>query len=377
MAYTINFTDQANNGSITIEDGIINSETDLNLPGRNATGYGSAISENFLHLLENFNSGTEPSRPVEGQLWYDSNENVLKVYNGTNWVASGGLKRATAAPDTGTAILGDLWVDTDNQQLYLFSGSNWVLVGPSFSEGLSTGPQPVELVGQDDVTYTTLQIQVNSQIIAIISKDTFTPKATIAGFQERTIQPGINLSNTTKFYGTAEKAETLTVAGLGDVGGSISVNPSTLAIRTSVDETINGQNITAGSIKANFFVGVGTQAQYADLAEKYTTDKEYPVGTAMCVGGEAEATACKSSCMAIGVISAEPAYLMNSEADGQAIGLKGRVPVRVKGAVSKGQPVYAWEDGVCGTVATTALVGIALESSDSEEEKLIECVLKV
>jgi hypothetical protein len=97
----------------------------------------------------------------------------------------------------------------------------------------------------------------------------------------------------------------------------------------------------------------------------------------MCVGGEAEATACKSSCMAIGVISAEPAYLMNSEADGQAIGLKGRVPVRVKGAVSKGQPVYAWEDGVCGTVATTALVGIALESSDSEEEKLIECVLKV
>ncbi len=180
-----------------------------------------------------------------------------------------------------------------------------------------------------------------------------------------------------KYFGTAEKAETLTVAGLGDVGGSISVNPSTLAIRTSVDETINGQNITAGSIKANFFVGVGTQAQYADLAEKYTTDQEYPVGTAMCVGGEAEATACKSSCMAIGVISAEPAYLMNSEADGQAIGLKGRVPVRVKGAVSKGQPVYAWEDGVCGTVATTALVGIALESSDSEEEKLIECVLKV
>jgi hypothetical protein len=68
---------------------------------------------------------------------------------------------------------------------------------------------------------------------------------------------------------------------------------------------------------------------------------------------------------------------MNSDCEGQAIGLKGRVPVRVKGAVSKGQAVYAWQDGVCSTVATTALVGIALDSNDSEEEKLIECVLKV
>ena len=51
--------------------------------------------------------------------------------------------------------------------------------------------------------------------------------------------------------------------------------------------------------------------------------------------------------MCIGVISAEPAYLMNSEAEGQAIGLKGRVPVRCKGVVKKGEAVYAWEDGVC------------------------------
>ena len=258
MAYTINFTDQANNGSITIEDGIINSETDLNLPGRNSTGYGSAISENFLHLLENFNSGTEPSRPVEGQLWYDSNENVLKVYNGTNWVASGGLKRATAAPDTGTAILGDLWVDTDNQQLYLFSGSNWVLVGPSFSEGLSTGPQPVELVGQDDVTYTTLQIQVNSQIIAIISKDTFTPKATIAGFQERTIQPGINLSNTTKFYGTAEKAENL-IVGNNSVAAANFLRGDVESTTTFPIRVQNNEGISYG-INNELSVGVEGQA---------------------------------------------------------------------------------------------------------------------
>jgi hypothetical protein len=67
---------------------------------------------------------------------------------------------------------------------------------------------------------------------------------------------------------------------------------------------------------------------------------------------------------------------MNSEAEGQAIALKGRVPVRITGAVRKGQPVYAWENGVCSTIATTALIGVALESNSNEGEKLVECVLK-
>ena len=90
-----------------------------------------------------------------------------------------------------------------------------------------------------------------------------------------------------------------------------------------------------------------------------------------------EAGAAKAESVAIGVISAEPAYLMNKDCEGQAIGLKGRVPVRVKGPVKKGQGVFAWEDGVCSTVATSAMVGVALESSDEEAETLIECVLKV
>jgi hypothetical protein len=99
----------------------------------------------------------------------------------------------------------------------------------------------------------------------------------------------------------------------------------------------------------------------------------------MAIGGaeiEAEATACKSSDIAVGVISENPAYLMNSDLDGQAIALKGRVPVRVKEPVSKGQAVYAWQDGVCTTTATRALIGIALETNTSTEEKLVECILK-
>ena len=139
MAYTINYTDIANKGTITVEDGTINRETTLGFPGRNTTSYGAVVAENFLHLLEHFAATTPPSRPVEGQMWYDSTLGVesLKVYNGTNWVPASGINKSITTP--AIAQTGDLWVDTNNQQLYLFTGGGWILVVPSFSEGLETG----------------------------------------------------------------------------------------------------------------------------------------------------------------------------------------------------------------------------------------------
>jgi hypothetical protein len=73
MAYTIQYTDSANKDDLVVEDGTINTETSLSLPGKNSTGYGQIIAEDLLHLLENFASATEPSTPVEGQLWYNNN----------------------------------------------------------------------------------------------------------------------------------------------------------------------------------------------------------------------------------------------------------------------------------------------------------------
>lgn len=176
-----------------------------------------------------------------------------------------------------------------------------------------------------------------------------------------------NTVHATTFNGTATKADSLVVSGI-DYTGSVASDPSTVAIRDG-----------NGNLVANVFTGTATRARYADLAEKYTTgEEELPAGTAVAVGAEdcCEVVPAKSSDMCIGVVSTDPAYMMNSDADGQYIGLKGRLPVRVKGAVKKGQAVYAWENGVCGTIQTTALVGIALESNDSEDEKLVECVLK-
>jgi len=176
------------------------------------------------------------------------------------------------------------------------------------------------------------------------------------------------------FVGTATQSTAVLVGGTARTA-STAATPNTIAARDG-----------SGNLTAVFFNGTATQAQYADLAEKYTTEIEHPVGTVMAVSAQrfveeadvsAETRPARSSDLAIGVISENPAYLMNSEIDGQAIALKGRVPVRCTGIVEKGTPVYAWEDGVCTTTATRALVGIALETNTNPEEKLVECVLKV
>jgi len=171
----------------------------------------------------------------------------------------------------------------------------------------------------------------------------------------------------TAFNGLATQAIALQV-GANYRTGDVNSTNNTVAVRDA-----------SGNLAANVFNGVSTSARYADLAEKYTTAEELPAGTAVAVRFDdvAEVGPASASSMAIGVVSTDPAYMMNSEADGQYIGIKGRLPVRVKGPVNKGQAIYAWEDGVCSTIATTALIGMALESNTDDSEKLVECVLKV
>jgi hypothetical protein len=170
-----------------------------------------------------------------------------------------------------------------------------------------------------------------------------------------------------RLIGKADRADQLLVGSVYRLA-SVSAVPNTVAARDA-----------SGNLNAVLFQGTATTARYADLAEKYTTEQEWPVGTAMavCNHEDHETSPANSSSIAIGVISANPAYLMNSESEGQAIALKGRVPVRVTGPVRKGQAVYALDAGICSTVATNALIGVALESNSSEGEKLVECVLKV
>jgi hypothetical protein len=169
------------------------------------------------------------------------------------------------------------------------------------------------------------------------------------------------------FNGVATQSDTLLVSG-SYLAASTSATPNTIAARDS-----------SGNITATLFQGIATQARYADLAEKYTTDSELEPGTVVeiCNHPEHEVETASGLNIIAGVVSTNPAFRMNSEADGQYIALVGRVPVKVSGVVTKGQPVYAANDGVATTYKAAHLVGIALESNNDSGVKLVECMLKV
>lgn len=134
------------------------------------------------------------------------------------------------------------------------------------------------------------------------------------------------------------------------------------------------------SITANVFSGVASSAKYADLAEKYTTDKDYPVGTVLVVSSDGVAECTQSERLGeltIGVISENPAYLMNADALGQAVALRGRVPVRIVGSIKKGDAIVSYINGT-GTLGNQLAFipfAVALETNLSDEEKLVECVI--
>lgn len=225
MSYTIEFSDNTTKNPIEVEDNTINTETSLKIPGKNSLGYGQVIAENLIKLLENFASPVEPTNPVEGQLWYDNNDEQLKVYDGTKFSSAGGLQKTLTRPEAGNSVAGDLWVDRSSQQLYLYNGNNWILVGPEFSDGLTTGATVKQITGTDNKNYNVVVLEVEKNAIAIVSSSKFTPKQTIQGFVGKEIKPGINLAltqadvlvdanaqdNYIKYHGIAEKAENLII----------------------------------------------------------------------------------------------------------------------------------------------------------------------
>lgn len=168
-------------------------------------------------------------------------------------------------------------------------------------------------------------------------------------------------------------------------GNGVSGNPTiTLSSTPEVSAILKTGTNGSGDIgqSGNRFAviyGTSTSAQYADLAEKYLADAEYAVGTVIMVGGDAEVTASTWGSRAIGVVSANPAYIMNDDLEGgTAIALKGRVPVRVIGAIRKGDRIIASAGGLASAGiahSSVDVIGIALESNSDMSEKLVECVI--
>ena len=151
---------------------------------------------------------------------------------------------------------------------------------------------------------------------------------------------------------------------------------------------IGSSSVKFGTMYANTFSGTATQAQYADLAELYLADADYEEGIVLVFGGEAEVTTSnlKASPSIAGVVSHNPAYLMNSELQGDhvtAVALKGRVPVKVVGAVSKGdvlvhsdKPGHAEAAVNNMNVNGPSCIGIAITEKTDEGAGTVEALVK-
>ncbi len=175
MPYTIDFSNSGKT-AIVVNDGTIDTSTSIGLIGKNFTRFGETLNENMLHLLENFANGNAPSNPTEGQLWYDSTNSQLKIYDNGVWSI-------------------------------IISGSGTTKI--EFRNRKDTGGN----------FHKTIEMIVDGSIVSITTDDTtaWTPHAdekledgvTLLSTQFPSIQAGIQMNNTTdyKFRGTATTAE--------------------------------------------------------------------------------------------------------------------------------------------------------------------------
>lgn len=167
-------------------------------------------------------------------------------------------------------------------------------------------------------------------------------------------------------------------------GSSLSVSTGSVTLGNIVNSNSNGVGNIGSAVTAfNTVFAKATSAQYADLAEIYTSDSEYPAGTVVVFGGAQEITVSTeyAQTSVAGVVSTNPAYLMNSVAQGQPVALTGRVPCRVVGNIRKGDLLTSsatpgvatrldpadWQPGV--------VIGKALANYNSNVEGVIEAVV--
>jgi len=225
MAYTINKTD----GTVvaTITDGTVDNSTTLALFGKSYSGFGEALNENLVKLLENAASTAAPSAPLKGELWFDTTTNQIKVYDGTSFKPTGGAKSSTSLPTSPSA--GDLWLDATNDQVFVYTGdtrshqvnSKWELIGPAFTAGQTQSGWKIETLTSSGGSKVVSSMYAGATRVAILSKETFTPSASQTGFAS--IKAGITLNSTLGgvFEGSSTQASAIDVSSTSNTSATI------------------------------------------------------------------------------------------------------------------------------------------------------------
>jgi hypothetical protein len=261
--YILTFSDTANTNNITIlpvpqGPGVDIDNTSLTLVGPGYSNYGLPTAQNFLKLLENFASPTQPLNSIKGQLWYDTSnpvKPVLRINNGQvtsgRWPSASGVYQQPLDPSKRYSVTeGDIWVDTGINQLKIRFNDDWTIVGPTLQSGISkSGTEAVIIESITGEPFPIIKNWVNGNVVEIISYNSFTPKQVIDGFAS--IKIGINLTNRVlaKYNGLAEKASALEIApGRLINANEVLRNNAAIQIHTGTlyVESIGGFNVRPG-----------------------------------------------------------------------------------------------------------------------------------
>ena len=246
-----------------------------------------------------------------------------------------------------------------------------------------------------DVTVTIPTLSANANLVTTGDTGTVTSTMILNGtianadIADSTIRAAkLNLASDTLVVDTLSAN---TITGTASVAQLVELNANNTAnetvFLTFADGATGNQGLETDTSltynpSTNILNTTATAAQYADLAEKYSSDEEYQPGTLVMFGGDKEVTIADERTKAIaGVVSTSPAYLMNSHMEGMTVdvALQGRVQCKVQGLVRKGDMIVtgatpgvgiADDDPILGTV-----VGKALEDYDSTEIGMIEVVV--
>ncbi len=393
MPYIIKNTDGVT--VATVEDGSVNDSTSLIFVGKNYSGYGQIQNQNLYHLLENFSSSTAPTNPITGQLWFDNsseNRRLNVCYDGKNFKSIANLINQNTDPSLTMAPSdGDLWWDASNKQIKAWVGNlgSWTVVGPTWT--------PQSVLATDLKSYPVLTGYIGKDPVVVLSNHEFIPvreSDLYLGFF-RGIKSGMNLktadaSGSTQlysnyFWGTAAESLKSTTST------NVTVNPATSGTFyiPFVSTSTGGQPLyTTSTISYDVISQVlnatATSARYADLAERYEADAVYELGTVLIIGGDKEVTVTTTfaDTRVVGIVSKNPAYMMNSAAGTDEthpyIALKGRVPCKVLGYIKKGDLIVTSSTPGYGIAASNvfggAIIGKAL-GTQSEGFGVIEVLV--
>ena len=300
----------------------------------------------------------------------------------TSELAGGSLQTSGESFSDSDTVLMTAAAVQDKIQSFGYSTTTGTVTSIASGSGLTGGP--ITASGTLSVSnllvshFSGAAIQTGSEAFA----DSDTVLMTAAAVQDKIQAFG---------YSTTTGTVTSIASGDGLSGGTITgsgtfaVDLTDTAVFTSTNTASKAVvRDTNGSFAANVVTATATQAQYADLAEKYSADAEYGPGTVLVIGGSAEVTVTDEpgSFAVAGVVSTDPAYLMNSQADGVAVALRGRVPCKVTGVVKKGDvlitsdtPGHAMIAPDPKSLSPLQIIGRSLETKTDSQPGVVEILV--